>query len=101
MQKPTGKSTAPRSGDPVWTVTVTANTADSASRAPAISARISVSRVDMKIFASPASTIFATNSDGARYAIAVAPEVGIEAVFLTRSTARKFGNYDSLAASRP
>jgi hypothetical protein len=30
-----------------------------------------VSRADMKTFASPASTIFDTNSEGARYAIAI------------------------------
>jgi len=32
--------------------------------APAMKARISVSRVDMKIFDSPASTILVTNSEG-------------------------------------
>ncbi len=41
---------------------VTANTAASARMAPAMNARISVSRVDMKILDSPASTILVTNS---------------------------------------
>ena len=53
-------------GYPVCWLTVTANTAASARIAPAMYARISVSRVDMKIFDSPASTILVTNSDGAR-----------------------------------
>jgi hypothetical protein len=57
------------SGDPLCTDTETANTAAKASRAPAMQARISVSLVDMKILASPASTIFVTNSEGAKYAI--------------------------------
>src|SRR6266496_3226505 len=71
MQKPTGNNTAPSSGEPVCTVTVTAKTAASASSAPAMKARMRVSRVDMKTLASPASTIFDTNSEGARYAIAI------------------------------
>src|SRR5689334_3496017 len=37
--------------------------------APAMYARISVSRVDMNIFDSPASTILVTNSEGTRYDI--------------------------------
>src|SRR3954454_13788354 len=71
MQKPTGNKTAPSRGEPVCTVTVTAKTAARARSAPAMNARISVSLVDMKILDSPASTIFATNSEGARQAIAI------------------------------
>ncbi|SPT41497.1 Uncharacterised protein [Achromobacter denitrificans] len=47
MQKPTGNSAAPRMGEPVCTVTVTANTAAMARMAPAMKARISTSRVAM------------------------------------------------------
>ncbi len=64
MTKPTGNNIAPTSGEPVCTVMVTANTAASARMAPAMNARISVSRVDMKTFDSPASTILVTNSEG-------------------------------------
>src|SRR5690349_19107700 len=71
MQKPTGNSSAPISGTPVLTVMVTANQAASVRIAPAIYARITVSRVDMKILDSPASTILVTNSVGIRYAITV------------------------------
>src|SRR4051812_48234607 len=77
MQKPTGNRTAPSRGEPVWVVTVTAKTAASARSAPAMKARINVSLADMKLFASPASTIFATNSEGARYAIAVLLLAGV------------------------
>ena len=66
MTKPTGNSTAPASGWPVWTLIVTAKAAASARVAPAMNARISVSLVDMKILDSPASTILVTNSLGAR-----------------------------------
>ena len=66
MQKPTGNRMAPMIGYPVCCVTITANTAASARIAPAMNARISVSRVDMKIFDSPASTILVTNSAGAK-----------------------------------
>ncbi len=55
---------APTSGEPVCTVTATANTAARARIAPAMKPRIRVSRVDMKIFDSPASTILVTNSEG-------------------------------------
>ena len=64
MMKPTGNSSAPTSGDPVCTLIVTANAAASVSNAPAMYARSNVSRVDMKIFASPASTSDVTRSDG-------------------------------------
>jgi hypothetical protein len=47
-------------------VIVTANAAASARMAPAMYARITVSRVDMKTLDSPASIIFPTNSDGFR-----------------------------------
>src|SRR5690606_27248630 len=77
MMKPTGNSTAPSNASPVWTVTVTAKAAPSVSVAPAMNARISVSLVDMKIFASPASTILVTNSLGARSDIgAILPSEG-------------------------
>jgi hypothetical protein len=66
MQKPTGNSAAPTIGTPVCWLIVTAKTADSARIAPAIVARMTVSRADMKIFDSPASTILETNSEGAR-----------------------------------
>ena len=66
MQNPTGNSTAPSNGELVCTVMVIANTAASARIAPAMYERIKVSRVDMKILDSPESTIFATNSVGAR-----------------------------------
>ena len=66
MIKPTGKSNAPTSGDPVCTVTVIANAAANARIAPAIKARIKVSLVDMKILDSPASIIFVTNSEGTK-----------------------------------
>src|SRR5436190_12889485 len=69
MQNPTGKRSAPTSGCPVLTVIVTANQAASARMAPAMYDRINVSRVDMKTFDSPASTILVTNSDGTRYDI--------------------------------
>src|SRR3954449_7386415 len=69
MQNPTGNSSAPTSGWPVFTLIVTANHAASARMAPAIKARITVSRVDMKTLDSPASTILVTNSEGARYDI--------------------------------
>src|SRR3954451_13767145 len=71
MQKPTGNSAAPTIGTPVDTLTLTANAAASARMAPAIYARMIVSRVDMKILDSPASTILVTNSEGPRYAITV------------------------------
>src|SRR3954469_13123859 len=58
---------APTIGTPVCWLTVMANTAASARIAPAMYARMSVSRVDMKILDSPASTILVTNSTGARY----------------------------------
>src|SRR6185295_4437223 len=54
---------------------MTANTAASARIAPAMNARIKVSRVDMNIFDSPASTILVTNSAGARYDIVIFPLV--------------------------
>src|SRR5579883_2672296 len=73
MQKPTGNSSAPTSGSLVFTVIVTANAAASARMAPAIKARMSVSRVDMKTFASPASIIFDASSDGFTYAMMRAP----------------------------
>ena len=63
-QNPTGNRRAPTIGWPVSTVTVTANAAARASVAPAMYARISVSRVDIKIFASPASIIPVARSDG-------------------------------------
>ena len=66
MQKPTGNNKAPRSGAPVCTVTATAKTAASDSKAPAMKPRTTVSRVDMKILDSPASTILVTNSLGRR-----------------------------------
>src|SRR3954454_4247541 len=69
MQKPTGKRMAPIIGYPVWTLTITANAAASARIAPAMYARITVSRVDMNILDSPASTILVTNSEGTRYDI--------------------------------
>lgn len=65
MKQP-GKSIAPSSGLPVFTVTVTAKAAPSASMAPAMKERISVSRVDMRSLDSPESTILVTNSAGAR-----------------------------------
>ncbi len=55
---------APTSAEPVCTVMVTANTAARARMAPAMKARIRVSRVAMWILASPASTILVTNSAG-------------------------------------
>ena len=55
---------APTSGCPVCTVTVTAKAAASARMAPAMKARISVSRVAMETFASPASIIFRVKSWG-------------------------------------
>ncbi len=66
MQKPTGNNSAPTIGWPVLVLMVTANQAASARIAPAMKARITVSRVDMKILDSPASTILVTNSDGTR-----------------------------------
>ena len=45
---------------------VIANAAASARIAPAIKARINVSRVDIKIFDSPASIILVTNSEGTK-----------------------------------
>src|SRR6185369_5159375 len=75
-QKPTGNRIAPTSGCPVLTVMVTANHAASARMAPAMYARITVSRVDMKIFDSPASTILVTNSDGAKYDICGFSQLG-------------------------
>ena len=53
-------------GWPVATLMVIANQAAKARMAPAMYARINVSRVDMKIFDSPASTILVTNSEGTR-----------------------------------
>ncbi|MNR33143.1 hypothetical protein D3C85_1507900 [compost metagenome] len=47
MQKPTGNRAAPRMGESVCTVTVTANTAAIARMAPAMKARIRTSRVAM------------------------------------------------------
>src|SRR5690606_5015054 len=58
---------APSRGSPVCTLTVTANAAASARMAPAMYARITVSRVDMKIFASPASIILVASSEGLTY----------------------------------
>src|SRR4051812_48207662 len=69
MTNPTGNRIAPMIGYPVCWFTITANTAASARMAPAMNARMIVSRVDMKIFDSPASTILVTNSAGARYDI--------------------------------
>jgi len=66
MHTPMGKSTAPKMADPVVTLTDTAKAADSAKIAPAMKERIRVSRVDMRILASPASTILVTNSLGLR-----------------------------------
>src|SRR5690606_29159229 len=56
----------PSSGDPVCMVMVMANTAASARIAPAMKARIRVSRTDMNSLDSPASTILETNSAGTR-----------------------------------
>src|ERR1700733_2642522 len=69
MQKPTGNSSAPTIGWPGLTLMETANPAASARIAPAMQARTTVSRVDMKILDSPASTILVTNSEGTRYDI--------------------------------
>ena len=66
MQNPTGNSSAPTSGWPVCTLIVIANQAANARMAPAMYARMTVSRVDMKILDSPASTILVTNSEGTR-----------------------------------
>jgi hypothetical protein len=49
---------------------VTAKAAAKDRMAPAMNARITVSRVDMKILDSPASTILLTNSEGIKYATA-------------------------------
>ena len=66
MHTPTGKSSAPISAEPLMTLALTANTAASARMAPAMKARMRVSRVDMWILASPVSTILVTNSAGER-----------------------------------
>lgn len=66
MQNPTGNSSEPASALPVLMVMLTAKAAASARIAPAMYARISVSRVDIDSFDSPASTILVTNSLGVR-----------------------------------
>jgi hypothetical protein len=62
--KPTGNSTAPSSGSPVCTDTVTANAAARARMAPPMKERMSVSRVDMSTLEAPASIIRVTRSVG-------------------------------------
>src|SRR5690606_30655505 len=69
---------APASAEPVCTVMVTANTAARARMAPAMKARIRVSRVDMWTLDSPASTILVTNSAGTMYDINEFPCVYFE-----------------------
>src|SRR3569832_327549 len=69
MENPTGNSSAPMIGWPVLTLMVTANYAASARIALVMLVRMIVSRVDMNILDSPASTILVTNSEGTRYDI--------------------------------